>query len=148
FASAIQQLTTQLSNPTQYWFAEKLAWHETGMSQFCESGRADSPPYCSPENNNVGWPILGPPAGYGLLQRDPLPTTGGTEMPSQIMWSWREAITSAKVEIDATAGPPIYSGNINKKDPNILGYAFWLHQVQQWNAYNAGQPAALRVAPP
>jgi hypothetical protein len=142
FSAALQSLSTVMSNPTQYWFAEKLAWHETGLSQFCESGRMDRE-YCSPGNNHMGWPVLGKPAGYGLLQRDPLPTTGGWEMPSQIMWNWQEAITSGKAEIDATAGPYQYSA-----DRHAPAYGFWMSQVRQWNAYNALRAASDRVPPP
>src|SRR5690606_28186352 len=62
-----------------YWFARKLAIHETNMSQFCESGRMDVS-YCAANKNNFGWPVLGDPAGYGMMQLDPAAT-------SDLLWN-------------------------------------------------------------
>ena len=70
-----------------YWFAEKLSLHETGLAQYCEPGRADTD-YCE-SSEHEGLPILGAPAGYGLLQRDPLPKARA----AQIMWNWKEGQT-------------------------------------------------------
>jgi hypothetical protein len=53
-----------------YWFARKLALHETNMSQFCEPGRMEAS-YCASSNGNLGWPVFGVPAGYGIMQLDP-----------------------------------------------------------------------------
>lgn len=48
---------------TPYWFSEKLAWHETGVSQFCELPSRAAVGYCAAGNHTEGWPIFGAPAG-------------------------------------------------------------------------------------
>jgi hypothetical protein len=125
YGTALSYVDSLLNPP--YWMGQKLAWHETGVSQFCEagSGRAASD-YCAPSQSHEGWPIFGPPAGYGLLQRDPLPKPTA----AQIMWNWQEAIASGRSETDGLAG---------------LAYPFWQNQVQQWNDWNDQQ---RRMNPP
>ena len=134
--TALQYIDSVMPDPTKYWFAEKMALHETAVSEFCQSGRTTSP-YCSkPENQ--GWPVLGPPAGYGILQRDPLPKTQ-VDLPEQIMWNWKTAVTSGKDHIDATAGQQVEAGG--------GAYGFWMRQVRQWKQWNDGHPND-RKSPP
>jgi hypothetical protein len=103
-ADARTELKRVMPDPN-YWFIEKVAMHETGMSQFCElANNRAGVDYCasSPYRDHEGFPIFGQPAGYGIVQRDPLPLNNA----EQIMWNWKEAIAEGKRLVDATAGPP------------------------------------------
>jgi hypothetical protein len=105
------------------------------VSQFCESGRMDSTDYCAASKNNFGWPVLGPPAGYGMMQLDPAATP-------DLLWNWRTNADGGRTRMDQLAGPQQYT-----TDSDGRAYPFWIRQVQQWNAYNARQKPGSRVAP-
>jgi hypothetical protein len=114
-----------ISSTVPYWFGQKIALHETNMSQFCEHGRQDVPDYCN-QSANWSFPVYGPPAGYGVMQQDPTPGLND-------LWNWHTGVDNGKKVADAKAAGT---------------YPYWRTQVNQWNAYNANQAPSARVSPP
>ena len=117
-----------------YWFAPNISIHETGESQFCEQGRMQQV-YCS-NSKNFGKPVLGYPAGYGMMQLDPASV-------DQI-WNWQTNVSGGQGKLDAFAGNSNDSGNLN----DIHAYQVWYNQVRNWRQYNADPKNANRLAPP
>jgi hypothetical protein len=126
-------LRKYISDNVPYFFAWKTALHETNASQFCEQYRQQSPNYCS-QSANWGWPVFGPPAGYGIMQLDPAPSQDS-------LWNWQAAVLAAKDRLDSLAGTPQYG-------TDSAAYHFWIRQVRQWNLYNGPRTPQARVAPP
>ena len=124
-----------------YWMAPRIAVHETNTSNFCEYGRLQSG-YCS-NSANYGWPVWGPPGGYGIMQVDPPPSLDA-------IWNWRSAIAAGKNKLDLHAGPVqdlsdaagVGLGGENR------AYPFWIRQVKQWRIYNSAPRFGRQLPPP
>ncbi len=130
FATEQAYVTANVNN--NYWFGWKVALHETNASQFCQSGREQVPNYCNIANN-WGYPVLGPPAGYGIMQVDPVTT----QAP---LWDWTAAVTAAATRLMSLSGPVQPQQPLL---PNSSGaYPYWYQQVDQFNKFNAIQAAA------
>ena len=80
-----------IRNTVPYWFAPNISVHETRESQFCETGRMRIA-YCA-SSKNVGKPVLGVPAGYGMMQLDPVPSVDA-------LWNWQTNVGKGKAKID------------------------------------------------
>jgi hypothetical protein len=106
------------NNIPNYWFAWNIALHETNASQFCDgaANRQVTPNYCS-QTSNWDWPVFGPPAGYGIMQVDPVTT-------QDPLWNWQTAVTAGGSVISAHAAS---------------AYPLWSNQVAAWVADNANQ---------
>jgi uncharacterized repeat protein (TIGR01451 family) len=114
-----------------YWFGWKIALHETNASQFCQAFQQQSG-YCS-DPNNWGYPVFGKPAGYGIMQVDPVTS----QAP---LWDWTAAVQAAATRLMSLSGPVQPQQPLL---PNSSGaYPYWYQQVSQFNAYNAIQAAA------
>lgn len=95
------------------------------MSQFCQLNREQVCCYCN-QSANWGFPVYGPPAGYGVMQLDPTPGLND-------LWNWQTGVTNGKNMLDIKSA---------------AAYPYWTAQVQQWNAYNAPLSSKNRVSPP
>jgi hypothetical protein len=135
--------TQQLS----YWFAWKMAIHETNMSPFCETGRQQVPNYCS-QSKNIGFPTFGPPAGYGMIHTDPIVYGSNHSDPvsaQEPLWNWNTGLQAWQQSVTTYLAGPAVDDTQNPNDQ--LAFAFWLRQVRQWNDYNSRHPNAKAAAP-
>jgi len=78
-----------------YWFGWKIVFHETNAFQFCQAVQQQSG-YCS-DPNNWGWPVFGKPAGYGIMQVDPVTS----QAP---FWDWTAAVQAAATRLRTLSG--------------------------------------------
>jgi hypothetical protein len=120
-----------LLNAGGFWFARNITIHETNESQFCELGRSQKGG-CAP-NSTLGLPVFGYPAGYGLMQLDPVDSSGSQTGPvdsSNEIWNWRTNIAGGLNRIQTKAGPQSYSAT------SMQAYPLWIRQVRNWNTYN------------
>jgi hypothetical protein len=124
--------TAVSSSGTSFWFANNISIHETAQQQFYAANTASS---CqgtdSSQSNNIGMPLCGRPAGYGLMQLDP--------SSSIQAWNWQQNINGGMNLLNTIA----------TSAGNSFGYTFWSRQVMQWQQYNqVPQNAANPVPPP
>ena len=104
------------------------------MSQFCETGRMRAGNSC-PFSQNVGFPVLGDPAGYGMLQLDPITSTAD-------LWNWQTNVADWQQRASDMSGPAQY---VNETDKDA--YPFWIRQVRHWNQWNADHSDSKLPAP-
>ncbi len=123
----------------QYWMAPLIATHETNQSQFCEQTRMQAA-WCATQKN-WGFPIWGEPAGYGLGQLDPIPSTS-------VLWNWRENASAYMTFLDKKAGPNEDTSDANGTSKDQRAYPFWIRQAKQFYRYNARVPKNQQVAEP
>jgi hypothetical protein len=116
-----------------FWFTNNIAIHETNQSQFCDgTPQTAGAPYCASGGADViGWPIFGPPGGYGVMQLDPPPD------PFSV-WNWSLNVSDGISLLQSLAGSTTSTAGSQ-------AYPFWNRQIYQWNLENValqqqGQP--------
>ena len=102
-----------------YWFAPRIANHESGMKQFYAGGDGGQP----------GDPKYGYPAGYGMMQLDPVVPYFDPIGAMNAIWNWNTNVTNA----------------LNLMDSRPYGYRRWLSDVRLWQNSGSAAPEPVEV---